>query len=591
MKKTTITLLTAGLLFVTGLKAQSIQEGMNHLYAKRHISAADVFQKLLATNPNNIEAIYWLGQTYFNMDDNAAARQLYEKALATNGSAPLILVGIGHADLLDNKNNDARQRFDAALAVSRTNKGDNPVVQTAIGRAIVDSKTGDFKYAIQLLLAATAKDPKNTETLLQLGNAYRKADPGKGGSDAYTYYKKALEVNPGFAVASVRLAKLFETQQNWPFVLQYLNEAVVKDSRFTDAYYELFYYYFYRGNYPEAEVQLNKFIESKLPESDAQDQFLYAQLCWARKDFDCAVSKAEKVVAAMGDKTKPKVYKLLADADFQKGDYVNAKKYSDSYFAKEKPTDVISYDYKMKADILAKTGGTPDDIYNTYIQGAALDSVLTSKIDFLKQGADGFKARGDSVSRIKEGDIRLVIINLKPKPILNDYYDAGYAYYKAKNLSRADSLFKIVIDKYPDEIYGWEREFQIWRILDSTMEKGLAVPYAIKYLEVLERDTAKNKKEIVSTSSYLAAYYANIVKDKVKAIEYLEKMLVFDPMNPDIQKNLDILKKPQTPAPKPKGTSTPKTGSVKTPVKKTNTTKTNTTKTKTTTKNTVAKTQ
>ncbi len=49
--------------------------------------------------------------------------------------------------------------------------------------------------------------------------------------------------------------------------------------------------------------------------------FLYAQLCWARKDFDCAVTKAESVATVMGEKTKPKVYKLLADANFQKGDY------------------------------------------------------------------------------------------------------------------------------------------------------------------------------------------------------------------------------------------------------------------------------
>jgi tetratricopeptide (TPR) repeat protein len=587
MKKTTITFLTAGLLLITGLKAQTIQEGMNHLYAKRHKSAADVFQKLLATNPNNIEAIYWLGQSYFNMDDNAVARQLYEKALATNGSAPLILVGIGHADLLDNKNNDARQRFEAALTASRNKKGDDPVIQTAIGRAIVDSKTGDFNYAIQLLLVATAKDPKNTETLLQLGNAYRKADPGKGGSDAYTYYMKALQVNPNFAAASVRLAKLFETQKNWDFVLQYLKEAVAKDSRFTDAYYELFWYYFLRKDFNEAGNQLKKYVDSKLPETDIQDEYLNGQLCYVSKDYDCAILKANNVANAMGAKTKPRVYKLLAYAYFDKGDYPNALKNVNDYFAKEKQEDIILGDVKLKADILSKTGGSPDEIYNTYIQGVALDSVLTSKIDFLKQGADAFKARGDSESRNKEGDIRLLILNLKPKTNLNDYYDAGFAFYKGNNLTRADSLFERITVIYPDEKYGWERRYQIGRIRDSTMEKGLAVPFATKYLEVLERDTAKNKREIISTSSYLAAYYANIVKDKVKAIEYLEKMLVFDPMNPDILKNLEILKKPQAPAPKPKGTTTPKTGSTKKPTKKINTVKK--TKTTSTTKNTVAK--
>ena len=119
MKKKGIAFLTAGLFIITGLKAQTIQEGMNHLYAKRDKSAAEVFKKLLATNPNNIEAIYWLGQTYFNMDDNTAARQLYQKALATHGGAPLIHAGIGHADLLENKASDARQHFDAALTASR----------------------------------------------------------------------------------------------------------------------------------------------------------------------------------------------------------------------------------------------------------------------------------------------------------------------------------------------------------------------------------------------------------------------------------------------------------------------------------------
>ena len=589
MKKTTITLFAAGLLFVTGLKAQSIQEGMNHLYAKRHKSAADVFQKLIATNPNNIEAIYWLGQTYFNMDDNAAARLLYEKALATNGSAPLILVGIGHADLLDNKSNDARQRFEAALTASRTNKGDNPVVQTAIGRAIVDSKTGDFKYAIQILLAATAKDPKNTETLLQLGNAYRKADPGKGGSDAYTYYNKALGVNPNFAVASVRLAKLFETQQNWPFVLQYLNEATAKDSKFTDAYYELFWYYFLRKDFTEAGSQLKKYVDSKSPETDIQDEYLNGQLCYVSKDYDCAILKGNNVLNEMGAKTKPRVYKLLAYAYFDKGDYPNALKNVNDYFAKEKKEDIILGDVKLKADILSKTGGSPDEVYNTYIQGVGLDSVLTSKIDFLKQGAEGFKAKGDSENRIKEGDMRMLILALKPKLNLNDYYDAGFAYYKGNNLTKADSLFERITVLYPDEKYGWERRYQIGRINDSTMEKGLAVPFAIKYLEILDKDTAKNKKEIISTSSYLAAYYANILKDKVKALEYLKKMLVLDPTNEIIISNINALEKPPAPAPKTKGAATPKTGSTKkTPAKKTTITKTKT-KTSSSIKKSVAK--
>ena len=107
MKKT-LMIVAAGLLLIAGVKAQTIQEGVNHLNADRFKSAIGVFEKLIATNPNNIDAIYWLGQTYLDTDENDKARQLYDKALTTSANAPLLLVGRGHLDLHDKKPNDAK---------------------------------------------------------------------------------------------------------------------------------------------------------------------------------------------------------------------------------------------------------------------------------------------------------------------------------------------------------------------------------------------------------------------------------------------------------------------------------------------------
>ena len=102
MKKT-LMIVATGLFLLTTVKAQTIQEGVNHLYADRFKTAVGVFEKLIAANPNNIDAIYWLGQTYLDMDQNDKARQLYDKALATSANAPLLLVGRGHVDLHDKK--------------------------------------------------------------------------------------------------------------------------------------------------------------------------------------------------------------------------------------------------------------------------------------------------------------------------------------------------------------------------------------------------------------------------------------------------------------------------------------------------------
>src|SRR5205809_1040648 len=108
LMKITIPLLVTGLLGIAHTKAQSIQEGVNHLYAERDKSAKDVFDKLVATNPNNLEAVYWLGQTYIAMNDVKSARDLYSKTLQANGNAPLILAGVGEVNLMDGKKDEAR---------------------------------------------------------------------------------------------------------------------------------------------------------------------------------------------------------------------------------------------------------------------------------------------------------------------------------------------------------------------------------------------------------------------------------------------------------------------------------------------------
>jgi Flp pilus assembly protein TadD len=561
MKKT-LMIVAAGLLLVTGLKAQTVQEGVNHLYADRFQSAVSVFDKLIASNPNNIEAIYWLGQTYLDMDQNDQARQLYDKALTTSANAPLLMVGRGHVDLHDKKINEARQKFEMALTASRGKKGDDPFILYAIGRANVDAKQGDVAYALQKLEAAVQREPNKAEFLMELGNAYRKARPGEGGGLAYTNYKKALDVNPNFVVAYIRLAKLFEAQKNWELVLQNLNASVAKDPNFTLGYYELFYYNFFRQRFPEAEDFLKKYINSRGAVKDIQDEYLYAQLCWARKDYNCATTKAESVVAAMGAATKPKVLKLLADAYYQKNDSINAKKYIDQYFAKEKPEDFIGFDYALKADIYSKFPGQEQVVFNSYLEGVKIDTVMDNKVEILKKGAEFFRKRNE---REKEGDLMVKLLEIKPKPTINEWFDAGRAYYFGKQYDKSRDIFMKFIEIFPTEIYGYEWAFNNAKVLDSVKKDSIAVPDALKLYDIAAKDTAKFKRQYISAASFLAIYYANDAKDKDKAIEYLKKWQEADTANAEaIQKNIDILQKTGGKSSSgPRGNATPKPGSSK----------------------------
>jgi len=527
MKKTLFTLCTVFML--ADLNAQSVQEGINHLYANRYKSAVQVFQKMLATNPNLIEATYWLGQAYLDMDEEESARQLYDKALAANGNAPLIMAGKGHVLLLvDKKKEEARQMFESAITISRTKKGDDPVVLNAIGRASADGKDGNLEYAVKILEQALQLAPKNADIALNLGNAYRKKDPGQGGGKAYEMYKLATQINPNFAYPYVRIAKLFETQKQWDLVLENLNKAVQVDPSFSLAYYELFFYYFFNQKYDDATNYLNKYVASRPGEDHMEDDYLNSQLCWATKDWDCAISKAEAVKAAMGSKPKPRVFRQLAYSYSGKGDLVSARKNIDEFFLVTKDPPIPG-DYELKANIYQGGGASCEDIYALYMQGATADSVLQNKIDFMTKAADFFKTKKCTK---QEADMRMAIYNTRKNPNLGGLSTLGYLYAQAGEYKMADSLFLVYNLNFPDSILGFYWRGRINYTLDTTMTVSPFFTNMIenyqKTLEIALKDKIRFKTHGMSASKALVAYYANIRSSRDSALLYVYKGLEID---------------------------------------------------------------
>ena len=547
MKKTFLAVYTVIALANMNAGAQTLQEGINHLYADRFKSAEQTFQKLLAANPNSIEATYWLGQTYLDKDDNDAARQLYDKALAANGNAPLIMVGKGHVLLLDKKIDEARQMFESALTVSRTKKGDDPAVLNAIGRANVDAKEGNLTYAVEKLEMALQRDPKNADIALNLGNAYRKKDPGQGGGKAYENYKVAAQLNPGFAYPYVRIAALFETQKQWDLVLENLNKAIQVDPSFSLAYYELFYYHFFHEqDYAKAEATLNKYIGTRPNEDKTDDDYMYSQLCWAKKDWNCAITKAEGVKAAMGAKVKPRVYKQLAYSYLGKADFANARTNVDAFFAKEKE-GFLPLDYVLKADIYTGGGASCEDVYALYMQGATADTVLSSKIEFMDKAAAYFKTQ----KCIKqEADMRWAIYNTRKSPNPGGLVNIAILYSQAGEYPKADSLLTTYIANFPDSIYGYDWKGRVNFSIDTTMK---VEPYAStfvssyqKTLDIALTDKIRYKGQGTRAALFLAGYFNNIKSSRDSALMYVVKGLEIDSTNLQLKNIKEIFDKQPT---------------------------------------------
>lgn len=534
---------------LTTTNAQTIEDGKKHMYAMRSASAVAHFEKMLSASPKDPEVVYWLGQSYLEIDEPMAdrltlARKVYTEGLTLTADAPLVKVGMGHVELLSGQTESARQQFESALLATKDKKGNNPLIAYAVGRAIQDADQADYAWGVRLMEEATTRSPKTPEMWVLLGNLHRKASPGESGNQAFIAYSKALEADSTHGPAYLRRARMAEKAQDYELQKSLLDRAVAKHPEYSAAYYDLYYYFLYRLKLAEAEEQLNKFINSK-PVKELQDEFLYAQLCWKKTDYDCAITKTEKLIEQMGTKAKPKAFRLLADAYYQRGlvalkrgdnggavgDFASAKKSSDAFFTRKTPDDYIPFDHKLRADIMSKTGGSKQEIYDNYLAGAALDTVITSKLDFMKQGQAYFK---ENKMRDMEAAMIEQILLIKPKPTINDYFDLTLAHYFSNNYGKARDAAQTIVQKYPQQVYGYEWSFNCAMAIDTVRKDSIAVPDALKLHEFSSTDTVKFRKQYIGSTRFLAAYYINEAKDREQALVYFRKWLAVDPANTEV---------------------------------------------------------
>jgi tetratricopeptide (TPR) repeat protein len=550
MKKIRFSLLAAVVIISNVAFAQSVEQGKKFLYYQRYKSAKETLEKVLASNPNNIDAVYWLGQTLLldpQLKDSVAAKALYQKALQTNGSAPLLLAGIGNIELREGKTTDARQHFETAISLT---KGKDIAVLNAVAEANVDAKAGDGPYAIEKLNMATQiKNFNNPETYIIMGDMYRKLVDG---GNAVISYQKALSLDPKLAEAKYKIGKIYLTQNNKEYFLPAFEEATQLDPSYGPAYYELFYYWYFHSDVNKAIGYFDKYAAVTDPKpSDEYDRisFLYA----AKKYQEC-IGASQQKISTLGAGADPRYYKLIAYCYNDQGDSTNAKSYLDQYFAKQKPDAFVPKDFSFYAQVLSKFPGNDSLANLNYEQAVARDTVMDEKMDLVKEASDVAKKSGNKAASAKWLG---VLYNMKKNPANSDLYNWGIANYQAGIYKSSDSIFCGVYEtKYPSEIFGYLWCARSKRAQDdSTNSGGLAVEAYQKLADQGKTlDSVKYKNQIVEAYFYLASYYNDVKKDKNMAIANLQKVVDVDPTNTTAKQFLEVLQKPpaKQPAQKPK---------------------------------------
>lgn len=529
----TIVLATACFVIYVNLPAQPGEGGKGYYYYQRYQSAETFFHNQLKQQPADAEAWLWLVRSYLQQDKLKNAKDSLSLAPVSVHENPYYLLAKGSIYLKSNKKDSAQLLFNEAVDIT---KSKNPVILGLIAEAHADSEAGDGPYAIELLTKALKRDKNSAWLYTVMGNVYRKM---LNGGEAYRSYMQAAEKDKNYAEAYYQLGSIFLSQKNTGMYVDFFNKAIVADKDYAPAYRELYRHYLYTN--PDASKAMKYFEDyARLSDKTLQHEYSYTDLLYLTKQYADAISNAKKIIA-IGN-AQPRLYKLIAYSYAETKDTSNALPYMQQYFVAGSDSDFIAKDFETMAELYARQA-TGIDSANVYYQKAITVSKDSAVIyNYYEKLANLAKTIKDYAAQAKWLGM-FYMGNDEAKNV--DLFNWGIAAYRASDFIQSDTVFGLYAEKYPTQGFGYYWRAKSNAGIDTAMEKGLAIPYYKKLIEILGTDSLSttDKKWITEAYSYLAAYEANMEKDYAEAIVYFEKILEIDPANEKAKSYIEILEK------------------------------------------------
>lgn len=528
--------ISLSLLFVFGSATAQLNDALiQDIYYQRYETAKQELASQIQQGNAAPDAYYWLTELHLKEKDLVSAANILQNGmshfnLSNPPSKDFPMLSSAWAQLLldSGKTTEARAIMEKLLDATKYKDTKSLI---AVARANIESKNGDLSWAITLLEKAVKKDKKNPTIYSLLGDASRKLGDG---SNAIQYYSAALEADPHFAEAMYKKGMLYKAQNNTEVYVERFHSAYAIDSMYVPAIYQLYEYYFGKDN-----ALAGKMLSAYIRHADPSPEHAYmtADLQFISKAYPEAIQTAKQILEHTTT-VKPRLYKLLAYSLAETNDSAESLKYMQHYFATADTGTVIARDYTFMAN-LSKSQGLEKSVEIGWLEKAlSLETDATERLTQMQTLADLEKENGN---RLKEADWREKIYTAKYEPGNLDIYKWGMALYAAEKYGQADSVFGIYASKYPDQIYGYLWQARCSALLDSNMEKGLAIPHYKNLVQIASKDSIKNKSTLLSAYGYLGSYEANTTRNFPESLYYFNKILELEPENKDALKYKNIL--------------------------------------------------
>lgn len=520
-------------LFVSNqVASQTLQEGIRALENEQFIKAKDIFYGFLKGNKATPETYFYLGNTYYELNQTDSSKVLYNKGISMFPQSPFNYIGLGKLLLDVNNVMESKVNFNKALALAQPKDSRFHVL---IAEAFLFGKNKDVPKAYEMLNTAMSIDSRNPDIYIALGDA---SLSDNNGGMAITNYEKALELNPKMAKANARIGVVYTRSRAYDVSEKAFNDALLADPDYAPAYRDLSDLYYNFRQYEKARDTYQLYMQRT--DSTVQCLTKYAYILFLSKDYANEITIINQLMIL--DSTNVVLNRLLAYAFYEQKKYPEGLRYIENFFEKHDKNKIIPMDYEYYGKLLAKMPrDTTSKVNRDSMAILNLQKALemdSSKTELNNDIGDVYM-RSKKYIQAQEAYLKKISFNKNPSAI--DYFSLGKSYYFNKEYGKGDSAFIKVIELKPTASAGY-----LWRArtnsLNEAISKDTVFSIYSKYLEIAVPDPKTPKTEIAEAFRYLGYYYIQ-QDDYEKAKENYNKSLEFDPENKEAKDILDQISK------------------------------------------------
>ncbi|MHC8947841.1 tetratricopeptide repeat protein [Sphingobacterium hungaricum] len=340
-----LSLLLAGA--IGSASAQNLKEAKAAMQAEQYDKAKGMLQQLVVKKAKDGQNYFYLGQIHLINDKIDSAAIVFNEGVTNAPNEKLNVVGLGIVDLY--KGNEAAAQTKFTTATSNLGKKDYlPLFY--VGRAYIDAPKPDFTKAIEYLTQAKAKNAKDAEVSVALGDAYSGL---RESNQAYLSYSDALDIDGTLIDPKIGQAIISRRAQAYDIVLEQLATLGTENPNYAPIYRELAETYYlsslkapeedYREINQKAVENYKKYL-SLTGDNSVEAKTRYADFLVYSGNYDELKTVSQELANAPG--VDAKVFRYLGYIAYnQDKDYAKSAEYLKQLFEKVQPERLIPRDY------------------------------------------------------------------------------------------------------------------------------------------------------------------------------------------------------------------------------------------------------